>query len=111
GQLRRQTSDPTQRLAVLPVELLAVRVGGIARAVLQGERGRAEEGIAIRPRVGGSQHAVDRIRRSGLLGLNFSHWVNPSLPYFGKFLSMADEHYFSQAPASALQLRPLHVSL
>src|SRR5690606_2067693 len=78
---------------------------------MQCEGTRTEEGVTVGPGVGGRQHPVDGIRHGAVSSFTFSHRVNPSLSVFGKFLCMADEHYFSSSPASALQLRPIQVTL
>lgn len=111
GKLGGESADPTEGVALLAVELIAVAGASVVGGILERERTRSEEGIAFRPGVGGGQHSVDRIHGIVVSCFRFSHWVNPSLPDFGKFFSMADEHYFSQAPASALQLRPIRVTL
>ena len=111
GEFGRETPDPAERLPLFEIELVAVGRTVAGRRALQGERARAEKRMAVRPGVGSGQHSVDRIRTWAVAWFRFSHRVNPSLPVFGKFLSMADEHYFSSSPASALQLRPVQVTL
>lgn len=116
-QFRGQSANSAEGGPFISLELVSVGEPTadisvrVLRVGLQRECARSEEGITARSRVGSGQNTVDRIHEIVGFFFNFSHRVNPSLLVFGKFFSMADDHYFSSTPASALQVRPITVNL